>query len=149
MRRIVAAAACAAALAAVPAAPASANNLGPDSVAITITGAYTGVLVNGLQVVATCDAVAAGAVSAIVIDQCYITSNLVNHPSTAPLNATSSNFVERVTTLEFALCYRAYAIPILNPTNPAVASGCTSDITGGSDADLSGLGGLGSSTATN
>lgn len=153
MRRIVASAACAVALAAVPAAPASANNYGPDSVAITITGVYTGVLVNGLQVAANCTAVAVGAVSAIVIDKCQLVIEgwpSTNHPATMPLNAATSAFVERVTTLDFTLCYSAYAIPMTNPTNPARASGCTSGITGGTNAlDLSGLGGLGSSTATN
>jgi hypothetical protein len=154
-RRALATTAVVAALA-ISAAPASAADqykpAPAGTVAITVTGAYTGVFVSGLQIVANCDAVAAGAVSAIVIDQCYLTSNGINHPSTLPGNATSSNFVERVGTLEFTLCFHAYAIPITDPTHPAVAGGCATLNTGGAGGDtvdLSGLGGLGSAVATN
>jgi hypothetical protein len=139
--------------AATTATPASAAIPPPPTgrVAITVTGAYTGVFVSGLQIAANCDAVAVGAVSAIVIDRCYLTSNGIQHPSTAPGNATASAFVERVYTLQFNLCFSAYAIPMTDPTNPVRASGCADVNTGGTSntVDLSGLAGLGSATATN
>jgi hypothetical protein len=150
-RRVIATIALAAGtVAVVPAAPASAA----VPVGITITGAYTGVFVSGLQIVASCDAVAVGAVSAIVIDQCVLTSNRINHPSTLPGNATSSNFVERVTTLDFTLCFHAYAIPIDAPTDPVDAGGCALVTGDGITPDLvgvnaDGLAGLGSAYSVN
>jgi hypothetical protein len=150
-RRALAASAVAlAAATALTATPASASSAtsAAGTVAITVTGTYTGVFVGGLQIVANCDAVAGGAVSAIVIDQCYLTSNNINHPSTLPGNATTSNFVERVTTLDFNLCFHAYAIPITDPTHPASARGCANLNTGGISGG-SGVAGLGTATGTN
>lgn len=147
MRRITALAAVT--LAAALGAPAHAQQPcctpGPGSVTITITGEYTGVLVNGLQVIGSCEAVAVGAVSAIVIDECYLTSNPeTNYASTAPGNATASAVSERVTTLDFTLCYHAYAIPMTDPLNPAEAGGCADGLP-----VASGVGGLGLASGSN
>jgi hypothetical protein len=155
LKRVLTGLAATAALVAVSAAPASAS-APPDTrrpVSVTVTGAYTGVFVSGLQIVANCDVAATGAVSAVVIDQCYLTSNSTNHPATAPGNASAIGFVERVDTLDFTLCFHAYAIPMLDPTHPVGASGCADLSSGGVDQtegtiDLSGLAGLGSATTT-
>jgi hypothetical protein len=118
------------------------GTLNAGSVVIEATGAYTGALVNGLEVVATCDASAEGAVSAIVIDKCWLTNKSTNHPSTAPGTTTTSNFVESESTLNFQLCWHAYAIPLLDPLNVATTSGCATGI-------LPTGGGIGSSTSQN
>jgi hypothetical protein len=155
LKRVLTGLAATAALVAVSAAPASANQT-PDTrrpVSVTVTGAYTGVFVSGLQIIASCDIAATGAVSAVVIDECYLTSNGVNHPATLPGNAAGTAFVERVDTLNFTLCFHGYAIPILDPTHPVGASACANLSSGALDPDtgtidLSGLAGLGSATTT-
>lgn len=146
MRRTIALLGCALAAAlSAPAAQASyVPPTSPSFTSVTVTGVFTGAFINGLQISANCDAVAAGAVSAIVIEECYLTSNGIQHPATAPLNAAASAFVERVNTLEFQLCFRAYAIPMLDPTRPAEAEGCTDGL------PVNGLPvGSGTATATN
>ena len=146
MRRLTALLGCVlAAVVSAPAANATEWKPSPSLTSVTVTGVFSGVFLNGLQITASCEAVAAGAVAATVIEECYITSNGVQHPSVAPLNATASAFVEQVDTLQFQLCFRAYAIPMLDPTRPAVASGCT-----GGGLPIGGLpAGSGFATATN
>ena len=112
-------------------------------VVIEATGAYTGALVNGLTIAADCTAVAEGAVSAIVIDKCYLTNQTSYHPSTAPGNATTSVFTTTESTLNFQLCWHAYAIPLTDPLHPATASGCATGLLPG------GLGGGGISEGSN
>lgn len=111
-------------------------------VAVEATGAYTGVLVNGLTIAANCTAVAEGLVSAVVIDKCYLTNQGIQHPATAPGNVATSVFTTTVSTLDFRLCWHAYAIPVLDPLNHATTQGCTNGLPGS-------LAGGGASLGTN
>jgi len=112
-------------------------------VVVEATGAYTGALVNGLTVVADCSAVAVGAVSAVVLDRCYLTNQSANHPGTGPGNVATSAFTTTENSLDFKLCWHAYAIPLTDPLHPATTSGCTSGLVPGS------LGGGGVSVGQN
>jgi len=132
-RRVMAAGACSVALVGgavtgVQSASASNVGVGPGKVVLEATGAYTGALVNGLTIAANCTAAAEGAVSAVVIDKCYLTNQTTQHPATGPGNAATSVFTTTETTLDFKLCWHAYAIPLTDPLHPATASGCATGL---------------------
>lgn len=105
---------------------------------ITGTGFFAGAFVSGLQISATCTVATTVPSSATTVDQCWIEENGVpgpNHPATLSGNAAASTFVQQVHTLDFRLCYHAYAIPMLDPTSPIEIADCAADLPGG----LSGL----------
>jgi hypothetical protein len=115
-------------LAGATAVPAYADPLPPYTpTTLNVHGVAAGVFLNGLIIQATCEADVQGEVAATVIDQCYLTSNNVNHPEALPGNAVASTFREQVFTLDFQLCYHAYTIPLATPTEPVELSGCAGD----------------------
>lgn len=97
----------------------------PRQVQIYATGQYA--RITGSEVAGACAAVAVGAVSALVLDQCYLTSGSTSFlpagPTVGP--AVVAVFTGQVHTPDVSLCYHAYAVPLLDPTNVVAVSGCS------------------------
>jgi len=112
-------------LAAALAVPAHADPSPLGQVQIYVEGQYT--WTTPPEVVGACAAVAVGAVSSLVIDQCYLTGSNSSFQSAGPTvgNVAVVVFAERVTTFDFALCWHAYAIPLFDPTRPVATGGCS------------------------
>jgi hypothetical protein len=93
-----------------------------DDVRLVTTGVTAGVFVDGLRISGTCSATAVGVVTAVVITECRLVradgKSTDNHPGSGFANSAVSTFSETINTLDFQLCYQAYAIPTLDPTNP-------------------------------
>ena len=70
------------------------------------------------------------ATSAVVIDKCYLTNQTTQNPATGPTNVATSAFTTTESSLDFKLCWHAYAIPLLDPLHPATASGCATGLPG-------------------
>ena len=101
-----------------------------QGVVVTGTGTTAGVFLNGLQINASCVIEATGPVAATVLTMCRLVGNPEgeNHPIAAPGPVAASSFVERVTTLDFQLCWAGYAIPITDPEATLPISGCADDL---------------------
>lgn len=136
LRRILTTALAAVALAGVTAVPAHADPNPPYTpTTIYVNGYAAGVFFNGLQINSTCEAHVEGLVAATVIEECRIVYEGYwpdqNHPGAAPGNAITSNFTQWVYTLDFALCFSAYTIPLHDPTVRVEYAGCAWNNIGG------------------
>jgi hypothetical protein len=131
LRRVLTTALAAVAVAGLTTAPAYADPNPPYTPTTIYVNGYTvGVFVNGLQISATCEADVTGVVAATVIEECRIYTEGVpgpNHPAAAPGNVAVSTFTQRVTSLDFVLCFSAYTIPLHDPTQLVRYSDCAWD----------------------
>lgn len=112
------------------AAPASADEIPPvtlDAVrSVSVTGNFTGVLVNGLTVVYDCAAAATGDAVSVAITDCYITTGSKNSRIALPGPVATVADTDRVPLDDFSLCFRAVAT--FTDSSTEVATDCTATL---------------------
>ncbi|HEX8001524.1 MAG TPA: hypothetical protein VF519_02395 [Mycobacteriales bacterium] len=135
VQRLAVSAVATAALVCAIGAPASAELEGTKGVVVVDTGVTTGVFANGLQISGTCAVVTVGAVAAVVITNCWLEGNPGAQPHSIAVSgpAAAVTFVERVTTLDFQLCWTGYVIATLDPNDPVPFGRCANGLVTGVD----------------
>lgn len=127
LRRLLVPAVASTALVCAAAVPASADPADPlaGTYTVTMTGATTGVFLNGLQIVAACAITSTGVVAASVVESCYLEgTGGDSHSAALSGNAAAVGFTQRVYTLEFQLCYSGYVVPVTDPAAQHRVSDC-------------------------
>lgn len=94
-----------------------------DPRSVSVTGNFTGVLLNGLTVVYDCAAVASGDAVSVAITDCYLTTGTKNSRIALPGPAATVADTDRVPLADFSLCFRAVAT--FTDSTTRQASGCT------------------------
>lgn len=107
--------------------PSSASDPLAGTYKVSMTGTTAGVFLNGLQISGTCAIVSTGVVAATVIESCYLRgTGGASHSIALPGNAAAVTFTQRVSTLDFQLCYSGYVVPVTDPAARYPVAGCAS-----------------------
>lgn len=112
-----------------------------DVRSVTITGNFTGVLVNGLTVVYDCAATATGDAVSVAITECYLTTGMKNSRIALPGPAATVADTDRVPLANFELCFAAVAT--FTNADTRTVRGCTNTFT----TDFTNLVGAGAATS--